>query len=83
DINLPDRSGWSVISELSRDPETAAMPIIVLSIEEDRRRSISLGAAEHLVKPATREALCAAALRLARSEPALVEESPDAARLSA
>ncbi len=83
DINLPDRTGWSVISELSRDPETAATPIIVLSIEEDRRRSISLGAAEHLVKPATREALCAAALRLARSEPTLSEDIPDAARLSA
>jgi len=81
DINLPDRSGWSVISELTRDPETASTPIIVLSIEEDRRRSISLGAAEHLVKPATREALCAAALRLARSQPALADEAPT--RLSA
>jgi CheY-like chemotaxis protein len=69
DINLPDRSGWSVISELTRDPEANIAPIIVLSIEEDRRRSISLGAAEHLVKPATRDALCAAALRLARTQP--------------
>ncbi len=68
DINLPDRSGWSVISELTSDPDVAQTPIIVLSIEEDRRRSISLGAAEHLVKPATREALCAAAMRLARSQ---------------
>jgi len=78
DINLPDRNGWGVISDLMRDPETAATPIIVLSIEEDRRRSISLGAAEHLVKPATREALCAAAMRLARSQPALVEHEGEA-----
>lgn len=84
DINLPDRTGWSVISELSRDSETADIPIIVLSIEEDRRRSIGLGAAEHLVKPATREALCAAALRLARtSGPAADEESAGQTRLSA
>jgi signal transduction histidine kinase/ActR/RegA family two-component response regulator len=82
DINLPDRNGWSVISELSGDPETAATPIIVLSIEEDRRRSIGLGAAEHLVKPATREALCAAAMRLARAPEAETDiEAP--ARLSA
>jgi signal transduction histidine kinase/ActR/RegA family two-component response regulator len=75
DINLPDRNGWSVIEELMRDPETASTPIIVLSIEEDRRRSINLGAAEHLVKPATREALCAAALRLARARaPAETDE---------
>jgi signal transduction histidine kinase/ActR/RegA family two-component response regulator len=68
DINLPDRDGWSVISELASDEIAAAIPIIVLSIEEDRRRSIELGAAEHLVKPASRDALCAVALRLARSE---------------
>ncbi|MBC7768750.1 MAG: response regulator, partial [Phycisphaerales bacterium] len=66
DINLPDRDGWSVISDLMQNPETRAVPVVVLSIEEDRRRSIELGAAEHLVKPATRDALCAAALRLAR-----------------
>ncbi|MCR6645949.1 MAG: ATP-binding protein [Terricaulis sp.] len=86
DINLPDRTGWSVISELSRDSETADIPIIVLSIEEDRRRSIGLGAAEHLVKPATREALCAAALRLARKAgpaPEAAEESAEQKRLSA
>ncbi|GIK50450.1 MAG: hypothetical protein BroJett013_31470 [Alphaproteobacteria bacterium] len=69
DINLPDRDGWSVISDLALDPETQGAPILVLSIEEDRRRSIELGAAEHLVKPATRDVLCAAALRLARIRP--------------
>ena len=69
DINLPDRDGWSVISDLGLDPETQGAPILVLSIEEDRRRSIELGAAEHLVKPATRDVLCAAALRLARIRP--------------
>ncbi|WP_395645812.1 ATP-binding protein [Terricaulis sp.] len=68
DINLPDRDGRSVIAELAADEATRHIPIVVLSIEEDRRRSIELGAAEHLVKPATREQLCAAALRLARIE---------------
>jgi CheY-like chemotaxis protein len=80
DINLPDRDGWGVISDLSLDPETRAAPIVVLSIEEDRRRSIELGAAEHLVKPATREMLCAAALRLARIRP---QPRPQTVRLSA
>ena len=70
DINLPDRDGWSVIKELTADPHTSGMPIVVLSIDEDRRRSFELGAAEHLVKPSTRDVLCAAALRLARTGPA-------------
>jgi signal transduction histidine kinase/ActR/RegA family two-component response regulator len=83
DINLPDREGWTVISDIVADPALASAPIVVLSIEEDRRRSISLGAAEHLTKPATREALCATALRLARIRPApkCVEDAP--VRLSA
>ncbi|MDX2276497.1 MAG: ATP-binding protein [Hyphomonadaceae bacterium] len=66
DINLPDHSGWNLITELRQDQATADVPILVLSVEEDRRRSMELGAAEHLVKPATRESICAAALRLAR-----------------
>ena len=84
DINLPDRDGRSVIAELARDEATKDIPIVVLSIEEDRRRSIELGAAEHLVKPATRERLCAIALRLARidGQPAQEEAAP-VARLSA
>jgi len=83
DINLPDRDGWQVISDLALDPETGAIPIVVLSIEEDRRRSIELGAAEHLVKPATRDALCAAALRLARIRPQPAREAMMPVRLTA
>lgn len=66
DINLPDRDGWSVLSDLAQAPEMRNVPVVVLSIEEDKRRSIELGAAEHLVKPASRDLLCAAALRFAR-----------------
>jgi signal transduction histidine kinase/CheY-like chemotaxis protein len=83
DINLPDRDGWGVISDLTLDPETRAVPIVVLSIEEDRRRSLQLGAAEHLVKPATREMLCAAALRLARLRPQPAPQAASPLRLTA
>jgi CheY-like chemotaxis protein len=66
DINLPDGSGWRVLEDLKADPDTADIPVIVVSIIDDRARSISLGAAEHLVKPVSRDVLCAAALRLAK-----------------
>ncbi len=82
DLNLPDRDGRTVISDLALARETANLPILVLSIEEDRRRSIELGAAEHLVKPASRELLCAAALRLARTSPTQ-HAAANALRLSA
>ncbi|MEQ1618851.1 MAG: response regulator, partial [Terricaulis sp.] len=66
DIFLPDRSGWRVLESLKQDPDTREIPVIVLSVNEDRARALALGAAEHLVKPADRDRLAAAVMRLAR-----------------
>lgn len=66
DIFLPDRSGWRVLQSLKQDPKTQNIPIIVLSVNEDRAHALSLGAAEHIVKPADRDMLAAAAMRFAR-----------------
>ncbi len=64
DIHLPDQSGWQVLTALRAGEET--VPVVVLSIDTDRQKSIQLGAAEHLVKPTSREVLAATALRLMR-----------------
>jgi CheY-like chemotaxis protein len=66
DIRLPDRSGWEVLAVLRADPKTAAIPILVLSVEDDRGRAISLGASDHFTKPADRSQLAAAIVRCAR-----------------
>lgn len=66
DIRLPDRSGWEVLAALKRDPTTAAIPILVLSVEADRARALSLGACDVFTKPANRALLTAAILRYAR-----------------
>jgi len=74
DINLPDFSGWDVLSALAASPETAGIPVIVHSVEDNRQRALGLGACDLLVKPVDRDVLAAAALRFARasqiSEPA-------------
>lgn len=57
DIMLPGRDGWEIIQELKNDPETADIPIIVLSMLDNRELGFSLGAAEYLVKPVSRKAL--------------------------
>lgn len=67
DVFLPDASGWSVLDQLKHDPATRDIPVVVLSISDDRARSVSLGAAEHLVKPVRHDVLAAAALRLSRA----------------
>ncbi|MEQ1707711.1 MAG: ATP-binding protein [Terricaulis sp.] len=66
DIFLPDRSGWRVLQSLKHDPKTQDIPVVVLSVNEDRAHALSLGAAEHIVKPAERDVLAATVMRYAR-----------------
>jgi CheY-like chemotaxis protein len=66
DIHLPDRSGWEVLRDLKADALTRDAPVLVVSIDDDRTRALALGACDHIVKPADRDMLSAAALRYAR-----------------
>lgn len=68
DVHLPDRSGWDTLATLRQLPTVRETPVIVLSVDEDRRTSLSLGAAEHLVKPVQRDVLAATVLRFVRIE---------------
>jgi signal transduction histidine kinase len=80
DIFLPDRSGWRVLQSLKHDPKTQDIPVVVLSVNEDRAHAMALGAAEHIVKPADRDMLAATVMRLARHRPASAPAAPGARR---
>jgi CheY-like chemotaxis protein/signal transduction histidine kinase len=51
DIHLPRLDGWTVLAELKSDPVLAQIPVIMMSVEEQRARGYSFGACEYLVKP--------------------------------
>jgi CheY-like chemotaxis protein len=54
DIRLPDMSGWDVCSVLKRDPQTAQIPIIILTAAASptlAQEAADHGCAAHLVKP--------------------------------
>jgi signal transduction histidine kinase/DNA-binding response OmpR family regulator len=55
DIRLPDLDGWEVLSALKGDVETVAVPVVVVSILDERGKGFALGADEYLVKPVSRE----------------------------
>ncbi len=55
---------------LREDPETADIPIVIHSVDDDRKRALTLGACEHLVKPADRDVLAAAVARIIRPQKA-------------
>jgi signal transduction histidine kinase/DNA-binding response OmpR family regulator len=65
DILLPGIDGWEVLAQLKADPGTAAIPVIVVSMLDERGRGFALGAAEYLVKPVGKDQLLAALYRAA------------------
>jgi len=59
DVLLPDRPGWEVLSELKSSPQTCDIPVVIVSITDDKRLGASLGAVDFLVKPVRRGELLA------------------------
>jgi CheY-like chemotaxis protein len=51
DIHLPRLDGWTVLGELKSDPVLSQIPVVMMSVEEQRARGYSFGACEYLVKP--------------------------------
>ena len=79
DVMIPGRDGWSVLGDLKADPETRDIPVVMITMVDERERAYTLGAAEYLNKPIDRGALLEIMRRLGRG-PArvlLVEDDPD------
>ena len=72
DVLMPGMDGWAVLTALKGDAETAGIPVIMLTMLDDRNLGFALGAAEYLTKPVDRDRLLAV-LRPGRRElPVLV-----------
>ncbi|MDX1415704.1 MAG: GAF domain-containing protein, partial [Candidatus Promineifilaceae bacterium] len=82
DIILPDQDGWQVLHELKTNPVTREIPVIILTIVDNKAMGLRLGAADYLVKPVDSATLLAT---LARMAPAtgdqmrllVVDDDPD------
>jgi signal transduction histidine kinase/DNA-binding response OmpR family regulator len=66
DVMMPGMNGWNVLSLLKQDPATADIPVIMLSVVDNKNLGYALGASDCLSKPIDREHL-AAVLRKHRS----------------
>ena len=67
DLALPVLDGWGAIEALHGDPDTAGIPIIVLSSENDptcRERAHAAGCAAFLSKPCGAKKLAASMARV-------------------
>jgi CheY-like chemotaxis protein len=60
DLLLPLKDGWQVMKELKRHPLCKHIPVIIVSIIDEKNLGFSLGAVDYFVKPVNREDLVAA-----------------------
>jgi CheY-like chemotaxis protein len=57
DVVMPGMDGWTVLETLKADRALAGIPVVMLTIMDDRKRGYALGADEYLTKPIDRTRL--------------------------
>ena len=60
DLVMPGMDGWAFIEAIKNDSVLRDVPVIVVSILDERQRSLSIGAVEHLLKPVVADQLIGA-----------------------
>ena len=83
DVMMPGLDGWAVLSALKSDPATAEIPVVMLSVADEKNLGFALGASEYLTKPIDRDQLSRVVRRFGRSNGprrVLVVEDDAAAR---
>jgi len=83
DVMMPGMDGWTVITALKNDPATAHIPIILVTITDNRDLGMALGVHDYLSKPVDWQRLSATLGRLQGVQggrPVLVVEDDAATR---
>ena len=81
DVMMPGLDGWAVLTELKADPALADIPVVMLTIVDNKNLGYALGASDYLTKPIQRERLLAVLEKYRRyPQPGpvlVVEDDPD------
>jgi hypothetical protein len=84
DVLMPGLDGWSVLQALKADPELAEIPVVMLTIVDEKNKGYALGASEYVTKPIDRERLRALLARFcepgAERRALVVEDAEDTRR---
>ncbi|HXX12287.1 MAG TPA: GAF domain-containing protein, partial [Burkholderiales bacterium] len=81
DVMMPDTDGWTVLSALKADRELADIPVVMLTIVDDKTMGYALGASDYLTKPIDRARLTAILTKYRRDLPVLVVDDDVSMRL--
>ncbi|GMR13862.1 MAG: hypothetical protein BMS9Abin29_2087 [Gemmatimonadota bacterium] len=69
DVVMPGMDGWAVLKRLRSDPGLRDIPVIMLTVLDDRALGESLGASDYLTKPVDRRSLVETLQRHCNAEP--------------
>ncbi|MEO8842012.1 MAG: PAS domain S-box protein [Kofleriaceae bacterium] len=64
DIMLPNMDGWDLIAQLRQVPGLAGIPVVIISLGDERNKGFALGAAAVLQKPISRQELHSSLIEL-------------------
>jgi signal transduction histidine kinase/CheY-like chemotaxis protein len=59
DVLMPSMDGWAVLTTLKADPDLVDIPVLMLTIVDDKNLGYALGASAYLTKPIDRDRLLA------------------------
>jgi len=79
DVNMPKMDGLTLTREIRANPDWEAMPVIIVSTQQEARdllKGQQAGANVYLVKPADPDALLDTVRRLLNAPPPEVESAP-------
>jgi signal transduction histidine kinase/DNA-binding response OmpR family regulator len=57
DVLMPGMDGWAVLKAFKADPATSTIPVIMISMVDDKEMAFALGAADYMTKPLDRDRL--------------------------
>ena len=69
DVLMPGMDGWAVLTALKSDPDLVDIPVIMLTIMDEKHMGYALGAADYLTKPIDWERLTGLLLRYECARP--------------
>ncbi len=76
DVLMPSMDGWAVLSALKADPELSDIPVVMMTIMDNRNMGFALGAADYLMKPIDRRRLVTLLQRFRHHEPGMGDAHP-------
>jgi signal transduction histidine kinase/DNA-binding response OmpR family regulator len=81
DVMMAGMDGWAVLSALKAQPLTADIPVIMVTVVDDKNLGFALGAADYLIKPIEWDRLISALQKVRPKSPdakvLIVEDEPE------